>query len=145
MKLATPILAGIVAALLLQLGLASFAEYVAECCMNDHYAEPLLYAVLVAPIGGFAAIAPGFMAGWLTSSRGILAGFIAGLFGSAIYAGAMHTMWATVIEDGAVVEMLVRLLALGSGAAIVSAAAGGAAQFLRANKRLQAACEDARA
>jgi hypothetical protein len=144
MNLVTPILAGIVAALGLQVGLSSFAGYVAECCMNDQYAQPLWYAVLSAPLGGLASIAPGFITGWLAKSKGILAGFMAGLFGSVIYAGTLHTMWHTVVEDGAVVEMLVRLLALGSGAAIVSAAAAGAAQFLRSNRRVQPTCADAR-
>lgn len=135
MKLLTPILAGIVAALLIQLGLASFAGFVSECCMQDQYATPLWYAVLSSPLGGIAAIAPGFITGWLAQTRKILSGFIAGLLGSAIYAGTLHTMWSTVVEDGAVLEMIVRLLALGIGAAVVSATAAGAALWLRSKHR----------
>ena len=144
MNLITPTLAGIVTALVLQLGLSSFAGYVAECCMNDQHAQPLWYAMLSEPLGGLASIAPGLITGWLSRSNAILAGFMAGLFGSTMYAGTFHTMWRTVVEDGAVVEMVVRLLALGSGAAIVSAAAAGAAQFLRSNERVQPTCDDAR-
>ena len=67
------------------------------------------------------------------SLSGIAAGFITGLLGNAIYSAVFLTMWATVIEGGAliVVEMIVRLLFLATSWAFGNAAAGGTAQLLR--------------
>jgi hypothetical protein len=141
----TPTLIGIVIALLLQFGLASFAGFVADCCGNGQSAPPLWYAVVSSPLGGLAAVAPGFVAGWLSRRRGILAGFLTGLLGQVIYAGTLHTMWSTVVEDGAVLEMIIRLFALGLSAAIGGAASAGAALYLRSNNALYATRADARA
>ena len=127
------ILAGIVAALILQFLSASLAEYVAGCCLGPQAAAPIWFAVASAPLGAVVTLVPGFITGWLSPSRGILAGFIAGLLGNAIYAATFHTMWSSVGDDGAsaIGGMIIRLFVLASSWALFSAAAAGTAQFLR--------------
>lgn len=125
--------------LILQVLMMKAAGYVYECCVDAQSAPPLWYAMLSSPLGAIAGLLPGFIAGWLHPRQGIAAGFITGLVGNVAYSAVFLTMWATVIDAGAlgVLEMILRLLFLATSWALGSAAAGGTAQLLRSNMRLQ--------
>jgi hypothetical protein len=142
------VVAGVSVCLILQVLMMKAAGYIYECCVDAQSAPPLWYAMLSSPLGSLASLLPGFVAGWLHPRQGIAAGFITGLLGNAIYSAVFLTMWATVIEGGAfgVLEMTLRLLFLATSWAFGNAAAGGTAQLLRSNMRLQPiARDDARA
>lgn len=142
------IAAGVSVCVILQVLMMKSAGYVYDCCLDAQSAPLLWYAMLSSPLGAIAGLLPGFIAGWLHPRQGIAAGFMTGLVGNAIYSAVFLTMWAAVIEGGGVafVEMILRLLFLATSWAFGNAAAGGTAQLLRSNKRLQPiAREDARA
>jgi uncharacterized membrane protein YeaQ/YmgE (transglycosylase-associated protein family) len=133
------IVAAVSVAVILQILMMRAAGYAFECCFDAQSAPPLWYAILSSPLGAIASLLPGFVAGWLYSRQGIAAGFIAGLVGNVIYSAVFLTMWATVIDAGAlsVAEMIVRLVFLASPWAFGNAAAGGTAQLLRSNKTME--------
>jgi hypothetical protein len=138
------IVTGVSVCVILQVLMMKAAGYVYDCCVDARAAPPLWYAMLSSPLGAIAGLLPGFIAGWLHPRQGIAAGFITGLIGNAIYSAVFLTMWATVIEGGTlvVVEMILRLLFLATSWAFGNAAAGGTAQLLRSNMRLQPIARD---
>lgn len=141
------IFTGVSICVIVQVVLMKGAGYVYDCCVDPRAAPPLWYAMLSSPLVAIAGLLPGFIAGWLHPRQGIAAGFVTGLIGNAIYSAVFLTMWATVIEGGAldVAEMILRLLFLAISWAFGNGAAGGTAQLLRSNMRLQPiAREDAR-
>jgi hypothetical protein len=115
------------------------AGYIYECCLDAEAAPPLWFAMLSSPLGAITSLLPGFIAGWLYPRQGIAAGFITGLIGNFIYSALFLTVWATVVEGGAlsVAEAIVRLVFLASSWGFGNAAAGGTAQLLCSNKQLQ--------
>ena len=141
------VVTGVSVCVILQILMMKAVGYVYDCCLEAQSAPPLWYAMLSSPLGAIAGLLPGFIAGWLHPRQGIAAGFMTGLVGNVIYSAVFLTMWATVIEGGgvAVVEIIFRLLFFATSWAFGNAAAGGTAQLLRSNKRLQPiAREDAR-
>lgn len=133
------LVAGVSASLILQVLAAKFMEVAYECCVSPGATTPLWYAAVSSPIGALISLLPGFVAGWLTPRRAILAGFLVGLIGNTIYSATFLTQWPAVAEDGAlgISEMIVRLLILGTSWGFGSAAAGGTAQLLRSNKTIE--------
>ena len=140
------ILTGIAASLLLQISETEFAQFVYGCCLDSNGAIPNWYLLVSSPFQGLVSLMPGFIAGWLSRSNGIVAGLLAGFFGNVLYSLVFQTMWVAVLQDGAsgIGEMLLRSILLSSSWALIGAAAGGTAQLLRSNKSIQPTCEDAR-
>jgi hypothetical protein len=140
------ILAGIAASVLLQMAEAEFAQFVYGCCLDPSGSIPNWYILISSPFQGIVTLVPGFIAGWLSRSNGIVAGLLAGLFGNVVHSTVFQTMWISVLQDGAsgVGEMLLRSFVLSSSWALIGAAAGGTAQLLRSNEFMRPICEDAR-
>lgn len=133
------VVAGVSVSLILQVLAAKFMQVTYECCVSPGAATPIWYAAVSSPLGALVSLLPGFVAGWWARRRGLLAGFLAGLLGNAIYSAIFLTQWPAVAEGGilGVAEMILRLLILGTSWGLGSAAAGGTAELLRSNKTME--------
>lgn len=134
------VVAGVSVSLILQVSAARFMEVTYECCIGPGAATPIWYAAVSSPLGALVSLLPGFVAGWWAARRrALLAGFLAGLLGNAIYSAIFLTLWPAVAEGGilSVAEMILRLLILGTSWGLGSAAAGGTAELLRSNKTME--------
>jgi hypothetical protein len=123
----------------------------ASVALHEHAAvsgsESMWLTAISSPVQTVATLLPGFIAGWLARDRGILAAFLAGLFGNVLYSALFGTFWNSVLVDGVsgVVSTILWLFLMGISWGLYSAAAGGTAQLLRSNKVLQADARNARA
>lgn len=128
------ILIGVATAVALSYGSVALHELAA-----DQGAESMWLTIISSPIHAIASLLPGFVAGWLAGKRGILAGFLASLFGNIIYSAVFGTFWNSVLEDGArgVFYTVLWLCLMAISWALYGATSGAAAQLLRSNKALQ--------
>lgn len=109
--------------------------------------ETLWLAAISSPVQTVATLLPGFIAGWLARDRGILAAFLAGVFGNVLYSALFGTFWKSVLVDGlpGVSSTILWLFLMAVSWGLYSAAAGGTAQFLRSSKMLQGEARNASA
>jgi fructose-specific phosphotransferase system IIC component len=116
-------------------------RYAAETVMQ--HIAPLgrvSYGVVASTfLGMLIELSPGFIAGWISGSRGLLAGFVVGLLGSGCYSAvagtAAHYFQASEAQS-LVMESWFFTMCIVVG--FFSAAAGGSAQLLRSNKSFKA-------
>jgi hypothetical protein len=123
----------------------------ASVALHEHAAmsggESMWLTVISSPVQTVATLLPGFISGWLARDRGILAAFLAGLFGNVLYSAVFGTIWNSVLVDGlsGVFSTILWLFLMAVSWGLYSAAAGGTAQLLRSNKVLQGDARNARA
>jgi hypothetical protein len=123
----------------------------ASVALHEHAAvsggESMWLTVMSSPVQTVATLLPGFIAGWLAGDRGILAAFLAGLFGNVLYSALFGTFWNSVLVDGlsGLLSTIVWLFLMAISWGLYSAVAGGTAQLLRSNKVLQGDARNARA
>ena len=128
------LLAGVVAVALVQTGVTGFARLIEQCCISDNrsavwvgHAMAMLYTT--------GMIVPGFVAGLIAKTRGILVGCLAGLLG-----GIAYSVWRSSIPDGTGLlevlssgSVLMSLVGMGLTLCIPCAAGGATAELLRSN------------
>jgi hypothetical protein len=132
------LLAGIVAVALVQSGVMGFANLIQRCCIEENrsavwvgHAMTTLYTI--------GMIIPGFVAGLIAKTRGILVGFLAGLLGGIAYSVVRSsfpdgTALSEIVSSGSV---LMSLVGTGLTMCIPCAAGGGTAELLRSNTSLE--------
>jgi hypothetical protein len=128
---------GILAVVLVQRGVLGTGRLIEHCCISENRSAVWVGFVMNA-MYTTGLLIPGFIAGLVSRSRGILVGFLSGLLGGVAYSlafgfvGPVH--WVEALTSG---TMLLSLLGTGVTMGISCAAAGGAAESLRSNKSLE--------
>jgi hypothetical protein len=118
--------------------------------LHEHSAvngsESMWLIAISSPIQALASLLPGFNAGWVARERGVLAGFLAGLFGNVVYTALFGTFWNSILADGmaGAVSMILWLFLMAVSWGLYGAAAGGTARLLRSHKLLQGDARNAR-
>jgi hypothetical protein len=125
---------GACAFVLLQKGTQNSARLIEDCCISQN-GGALWVSIALNVVLTLGLLVPGFLAGLIARSRGILVGFLAGLLG-----GILFSLTVGIIPvEGGWFEILTswsQLLFIIGNAFVLSlstAAAGGAAQALRSN------------
>jgi hypothetical protein len=128
---------GILTVVLVQRGVLGAGRLLEQCCIAENRSAVWVGIVMNA-IFTVGLLVPGFVAGLVSRSKGILVGFLSGLLGGIVYSlafgfiGPVH--WVEALTSG---TMLLSLLGTGFTMGISCAAAGGAAESLRSNKSLE--------
>jgi hypothetical protein len=128
---------GVLVVFAAQQGVVRFGRLIEACCISQNrsavwvgIAMNLLFTVGI--------LLPGFVAGLVAKSRGILVGFLSGLIGGTAYSAVFGLLppvdWHAALTSG---TMLLSLLGTGLTLSVSCAAAGGAAEALRSNKSLE--------
>jgi hypothetical protein len=128
---------GVLAVVACQRGVLGVGRLIEACCISQNrsavwvgIAMNLLFTVGI--------LLPGFIAGLVAKSRGILVGFASGLIGGIVYSTAFGLVspvdWGAALTSG---TMLLSLVGTGITLSVSCAAAGGAAEALRSNKSFE--------
>jgi hypothetical protein len=128
---------GVLAVVACQRGVLGIGRLIEACCISQNrsavwvgIAMNLLFTVGI--------LLPGFIAGLVAKSRGILVGFASGLIGGIVYSTAFGLVspvdWGAALTSG---TMLLSLVGTGITLSVSCAAAGGAAEALRSNKSFE--------
>ena len=129
LRTATSIFVGLLAYLVLRYAVESLMQRVSP-------PGPIsAWTVLSSPLNLLFELLPGFLAGWLSSKRGLLAGFVVAAIGSGTYSALVGTATQYVPSDGSSQSLLLAswFLVMCIVAGVFSAMAGGSAQLLRSN------------
>ena len=124
---------GMLAVVASQRGVLGIMRLIEACCISQNrsavwvsIAMNLLYTI--------GLLLPGFIAGLVAKSRGILVGFLSGLLGGIAYSAWFSLVppvdWGAALTSGAT---LLSLAGTGITLSVSCAAAGGAAEALRSN------------
>jgi hypothetical protein len=128
---------GVLAVIAAQQGVLRFGRAIAACCISENRSA-VWVGIAMNLLFTIGILLPGFVAGWVARTRGILVGFLSGLVGGIIYSAAFGLAspvdWAAALTSG---TMLLSLLGTGITLSISCAAAGGAAEALRSNTALE--------
>jgi hypothetical protein len=126
---------GACAFVLLQQGTQHAARLIEECCISQNRSV-LWVSIALNVLVTLGLLVPGFLAGLVARSRGILVGFLAGLLG-----GVLFSLTVGIIRvEGSWFEILTSgsqwLFIIGNAfvLSLSTAAAGGAAQAMRSTR-----------
>ena len=124
---------GVLVVAIAHYGVVHIGRAIEACCISQNrsavwvgIAMNLLFTVGI--------LLPGFVAGLVARSKGILVGFLSGLIGGTLYSAvfglASPVDWGAALTSG---TMLLSLVGTGITLSVSCAAAGGAAEALRSN------------
>ena len=130
---------GVSVLFLSQWGLVELSRLLQACCFTSNLVSPLWVGAISNVAFALASLLPGFIAGWISTDRGILLGFLTGAIGSVCYAALfkiipIDSSWLQIAMSG---STAVWLAGSALGLALTCAAGGGAAQALRSNNALE--------
>jgi hypothetical protein len=124
---------GVLAVIACQRAVLSLGRLIEACCISQSRSA-VWVGIAINLIFTVGILLPGFVAGLVSKSRGILVGFLSGLLGGVVYSAAFGLTspadWSAALTSG---TMLLSLLGTGLTLSVSCAAAGGAAQALRSN------------
>lgn len=120
-----------------QRGVLSIGGLIESCCISQNRSA-IWVGIAMNLLFTIGILLPGFIAGLVARSRGILVGFWSGLIGGTVYSAtfglASPVDWGAALTSG---TMLLALVGTGVTLSISCAAAGGAAEALRSNSSLE--------
>jgi hypothetical protein len=126
---------GILAVILVQRGVLGASRLIENCCISENRSD-LWVGFAMNLLFTLGMLVPGFIAGLVSRTRGILVGFLTGLLGgianSLAFGFVAPVDWAAALTSG---YMLMSLLGSGITLSIPCAAAGGAAETLISRPR----------
>ena len=120
-----------------QQGVMYLGRIIEACCITQNRSA-VWVGIALNLLFTIGLLLPGFVAGLVAGSRGILVGFLSGLIGGILYSGAFGLAspvdWGAALTSG---TMLLSLLGTGITLSVSCAAAGGAAQALRSSTSVE--------
>jgi hypothetical protein len=128
---------GVLAVVACQRGVLGVGRLIETCCISQNRSA-VWVGVAMNLLFTVGILLPGFIAGLVAKSRGILVGFASGLIGGIVYSTAFGLVspvdWGAALTSG---TMLLSLVGTGITLSVSCAAAGGAAEALRSNKSFE--------
>jgi len=128
---------GVLAVVACQRGVLGIMRLIEACCIVESRSAGWV-GIAMNLLFTIGILLPGFIAGLIARSRGILVGFLSGLIGGVIYSAAFGLVapvdWGAALTSG---TLLLSLVGTGITLSVSSAAAGGAAEALRSNNSLE--------
>jgi hypothetical protein len=128
---------GVLAVVACQQGVLRIGRLIETCCIAENRSA-VWAGIAMNLLFTIGILLPGFIAGLVARSRGILVGFLAGLVGGILYSAAFGFVspvdWGAALTSG---PMLLSLVGTGVTLSVSCAAAGGAAEALRSNTSLE--------
>jgi hypothetical protein len=128
---------GVLAVVATQRGVVGIGHVIESCCISQNRSA-VWVGIAMNLLFILGVLLPGFIAGLVAKSRGILVGFLSGLVGGILYSAAFGLVspvdWGAALTSG---TMLLSFAGTGLTFGVSCAAAGGAAEALLSNKSLK--------
>jgi hypothetical protein len=120
---------GVIAVVACQQGVLGIGRLIEACCISQNRSA-VWVGIAMNLLFTIGILLPGFIAGLVAKSRGVLVGFLSGLVGGIVYSTAFGLVspvdWGAALTSGTMLTL-----------SVSCAAAGGAAEALRSNKSLE--------